>query len=101
MKGLLSSANRKNRGQQVNTQARKLTGRKIDGIIYSVKRLLEFDFNDQRAKKFKPLALYISGYGSNSQGYGVLVDQFAFFDINLSAQDYHKGQPTNFKYSEH
>ncbi|CAB4387136.1 unnamed protein product [Rhizophagus irregularis] len=59
------------------------------------------DFNDQRAKKFKPLALYISGYGSNSQGYGVLVDQFAFFDINLSAQDYHKGQPTNFKYSEH
>jgi hypothetical protein len=26
----------------VNTQTRKLTGRKIDGIIYSVERLLEF-----------------------------------------------------------
>jgi len=35
----VSSANRKNRGRQANT--RKLIGRKIDGIIYSVDRKLE------------------------------------------------------------
>ncbi|CAG8604938.1 1103_t:CDS:2, partial [Acaulospora morrowiae] len=38
----LSSANRKNRGRQANTRTRKLTGRKIDGIIYTVDRLFEF-----------------------------------------------------------
>jgi hypothetical protein len=37
----VSSANRKNRGRQANTHTRKLIGRKIDGIIYSVDRKLE------------------------------------------------------------
>ncbi|CAG8479899.1 8653_t:CDS:2 [Paraglomus occultum] len=37
----VSSANRKNRGRQANTRTRKLTGRKIDGIIYSINRKLE------------------------------------------------------------
>ncbi|CAI2190887.1 20376_t:CDS:2 [Funneliformis geosporum] len=37
----LSSANRKNRGRSGNTKTRKLTGRKIDGIVYIVDRNLE------------------------------------------------------------
>ncbi|GES98686.1 C2H2-type zinc finger transcription factor [Rhizophagus clarus] len=37
----LSSANRKNRDRKANTRTRKLTGRKIDGIIYTVDKLLE------------------------------------------------------------
>ncbi|RHZ46207.1 hypothetical protein Glove_629g20 [Diversispora epigaea] len=37
----LSSANRKNRNR-ANTRTRKLTGRKIDGIIYTADGLLEF-----------------------------------------------------------
>ncbi|GES90847.1 C2H2-type zinc finger transcription factor [Rhizophagus clarus] len=37
----LSSANRKNRGRKANTHTRKLIGRKIDGIIYAVDKLLE------------------------------------------------------------
>ncbi|CAG8448703.1 11723_t:CDS:10 [Funneliformis caledonium] len=37
----LASANRKNRGRSGNTNTRKLTGRKIDGIVYIVDRLIE------------------------------------------------------------
>ncbi|CAB4411976.1 unnamed protein product [Rhizophagus irregularis] len=37
----LASANRKNRGRSGNTKTRKLTGRKIDGIVYIVDRNLE------------------------------------------------------------
>ncbi|CAI2184769.1 8552_t:CDS:2 [Funneliformis geosporum] len=37
----LSSANRKNRCRKANTRTRKLTGRKIDGIIYTVDKLFE------------------------------------------------------------
>jgi hypothetical protein len=37
----VSSANRKNRGRQANTRTRKLIGRKIDGIIYSIDKQLE------------------------------------------------------------
>jgi hypothetical protein len=37
----LASANRKNRGRSGYTSTRKLTGRKIDGIVYIVDRILE------------------------------------------------------------
>ncbi|CAG8456607.1 3157_t:CDS:10 [Funneliformis mosseae] len=37
----LASPNRKNRGRSGNTNTRKLTGRKIDGIVYIVDRLIE------------------------------------------------------------
>ncbi|RIA87631.1 hypothetical protein C1645_739973 [Glomus cerebriforme] len=37
----LASANRKTRGRSGNTKTRKLTGRKIDGIVYIVDRNLE------------------------------------------------------------
>ncbi|CAG8803249.1 6690_t:CDS:1, partial [Dentiscutata erythropus] len=37
----LSSANRKNCGQKANTRTRKLTGRKINRIIYTVNTLFE------------------------------------------------------------
>ncbi|CAG8818998.1 2114_t:CDS:2, partial [Cetraspora pellucida] len=37
----VNSANRKNRGRQASTRTGKLTGRNIDGIIYSINRKLE------------------------------------------------------------
>ncbi|PKY59229.1 hypothetical protein RhiirA4_481805 [Rhizophagus irregularis] len=37
----VSSANRKNCDQQINTRTRKLIGRKIDGIIYSIDKQFE------------------------------------------------------------
>jgi len=51
----LSSANRKNRGRQVNTRTRMLTGRKIDGIIYSVEGVSDQKYLNERFKMPKTL----------------------------------------------